>query len=123
DGYNTPVGSGGRALSGGQRQRIALARALFRDPFLVVLDEPNAHLDAEGDAALTGAVEAIRGRGGVLVLITHRPSALRGVDFVGVLDGGRLRALGPRDEVLRAATPAETIVPFKTAPQANQARS
>lgn len=100
-GFDTEIGEAGSILSGGQRQRIALARALYRDPFLVVLDEPNAHLDAEGDAALAAAVLGVRERGGIVVLIAHRPSALSGIDTVMVLAGGQVQAFGPKEEVLR----------------------
>jgi ATP-binding cassette subfamily C protein len=101
DGYETRLGPGGTALSAGQRQRLALARALYRDPFLVVLDEPNSNLDADGEAALTRAIAGIRTRGGVCVVIAHRPSALAAVDLVAVIGNGQLTAFGPRDEVLR----------------------
>jgi len=90
------------ALSGGQRQRIALARALSREPFLVVLDEPNSNLDAEGEAALTDAIARIRQRGGIAVVIAHRPSALAAVDMVGIVQGGKLTAFGAKDEVMQA---------------------
>lgn len=99
-GYETRIGENGAGLSAGQRQRIGLARALYGDPFLVVLDEPNASLDAEGEAALVEATRAVRGRGGVVVVIAHRPSALAGVDHVLVLNGGVAQAFGPKDEVL-----------------------
>jgi len=98
DGYQAGVGS---ALSAGQRQRVALARALYGDPFLVVLDEPNSNLDAEGDAALANAIGAVRARGGIVIVIAHRPSALAHLDKVMVLAGGQIQAIGPRDEVLR----------------------
>jgi ATP-binding cassette subfamily C protein len=100
DGYETQVGEAGAALSGGQRQRIALARALYGHPFLVVLDEPNSNLDNEGEQALTAAIMSIRGRGGIVVVIAHRPSALAGVDQVLVMDEGRMQSFGPKDEVL-----------------------
>jgi ATP-binding cassette, subfamily C, bacterial PrsD len=101
DGYDTRIGEGGAALSGGQRQRLALARALFGDPFLVVLDEPNANLDGAGDEALNRAILAVRERGGIVVVVTHRPAALGQVDRVAILEAGRLKTLGPRDEVLQ----------------------
>ena len=103
-GYETPVGSDGSALSAGQRQRIGLARALYGDPFLVLLDEPNSNLDAEGEQALERAVAAIRGRGGVAILIAHRPSALAQVSHVCFMRDGRIEAFGPRDEILAKIT-------------------
>src|SRR6185312_714265 len=75
-GYGTRIGELGMAISAGQRQRIALARAMFENPFLIVLDEPSSNLDAEGEEALTQAILNIRARGGILVVIAHRPSAL-----------------------------------------------
>ncbi len=101
DGYETNVGPDGSALSAGQRQRVALARALFRDPFLVVLDEPNSNLDAEGEHALSVAIEGIRNRGGIVLVVAHRPSALNAVDHVAMMSAGRLSAFGPRDEILK----------------------
>lgn len=102
-GYNTRVGGpAGLNLSGGQRQRIGLARALYGDPFLVVLDEPNSNLDAEGDAALNAAIVSIRQRGGIAVLVTHRPSALASINLVALLRDGSLAAFGPREKVLQA---------------------
>jgi ABC-type protease/lipase transport system fused ATPase/permease subunit len=101
DGYETVIGEGGLALSAGQRQRLALARALYRDPFLVVLDEPNSNLDAEGDQALTQAIVGVRKRGGVLIVIAHRPSALIAVDLVLAMANGQAQAFGPKDDVLR----------------------
>jgi ATP-binding cassette subfamily C protein len=100
DGYRTQLGSLGASLSGGQRQRIGLARALFGDPFIVVLDEPNSNLDSEGEAALTAAIRGVRQRGGIAIVAAHRPSALAAVDLVGVIQNGRLVAFGPKDEVI-----------------------
>lgn len=99
-GYETRVGEGGSALSAGQRQRIGLARALYRDPFLVVLDEPNANLDAEGEAAVVSAIGSVRERGGIAVVVAHRPSAMAAVDLVLVMEGGRQKAFGEKNEVL-----------------------
>jgi ATP-binding cassette subfamily C protein len=99
-GYETRIGESGSALSAGQRQRIGLARALYNDPFLVILDEPNANLDADGEAAVINAIAAVRQRKGIAAVIAHRPSALGAVDFVLVMEGGRAKAFGPRDEVL-----------------------
>jgi ATP-binding cassette subfamily C protein len=101
DGYETNVGPDGCALSAGQRQRVALARALFRDPFLIVLDEPNSNLDAEGELALTHAITGVRNRGGIAIVIAHRPSALAAVDQVAMINAGQLTAFGPRDDVLK----------------------
>lgn len=101
DGYQTQIGEAGTSMSAGQRQRVALARALYREPFLVVLDEPNSNLDAHGDQALTQALASVRKRGGIVVIIAHRPSALIGVDQVLAIAGGTIHAFGPRDEVLR----------------------
>eukprot|EP00913_Durusdinium_trenchii_P010526 g9870.t1 len=100
DGYATEIGASGSMLSAGQRQRIALARALFGEPFLVILDEPNSNLDAEGEGALSQAIINIRKRGGIAIVIAHRPSALAGTNFVLTMNGGRVAAFGERDEVL-----------------------
>ena len=114
-GYETAIGEGGAALSAGQRQRVALARALYGDPFLVVLDEPNSNLDADGEEALTKAILGVRHRGGIVVVVAHRPSALAGVDLVLVLAEGRLQALGPKDEVLQKVLRPATPAPAKIA--------
>jgi ABC-type protease/lipase transport system fused ATPase/permease subunit len=90
-------------LSGGQRQRLALARALYGDPFLVVLDEPNANLDGEGEAALQNAIRALKARGAIVVLIAHRPAVLEHCDKVLVLANGAQQAFGPRDALLSKA--------------------
>ncbi|MBI2741140.1 MAG: type I secretion system permease/ATPase [Rhodospirillales bacterium] len=102
-GYETEMGEGGTLLSAGQRQRIGLARALYGDPFLVVLDEPNANLDLQGDEALTGAIRGVRARGGIVIVVAHRPSALAGVDQILVMEGGRQKAFGPKETVFREA--------------------
>jgi ATP-binding cassette subfamily C protein len=107
DGYDTVIGDRGTVLSGGQRQRIALARALYGKPFLVVLDEPNASLDADGDDALTHAVKGVKARGGIVIVITHRQSGIAAADVLGVMDQGRLTAFGPRDEVLQKVAQAQ----------------
>jgi ABC-type protease/lipase transport system fused ATPase/permease subunit len=98
-GYETELGPSGTALSAGQRQRIALARALYGNPFLVVLDEPNSNLDAEGEAALSQAISGVRERGGIAIVIAHRPSALASVDMIGLIQNGRMAAFGPKDEI------------------------
>lgn len=104
-GYDCPVGEDGLTLSAGQRQRIALARALYRDPFLVVLDEPNSNLDPEGEAALARAVIGVKQRGGVVLLVAHRREILGVTDLLLVMRGGAAQAFGPRDEVLAKLTP------------------
>jgi ATP-binding cassette subfamily C protein len=101
-GYDTPLDDGGRRLSGGERQRIALARALFGDPRLVVLDEPNASLDAEGEAALMAAIDDLRAAGTTVVVVAQRMSILHRADSLLVLRDGAVAHLGPRAEVFAA---------------------
>lgn len=105
EGYETQIGEQGEVLSAGQRQRIALARALYRDPFFVVLDEPNSNLDSEGDIALTNAVFGVRNRSGIVVIVAHRPSALVAVDWILALNSGRLQAFGEKEAVLSKLAP------------------
>ncbi|WP_237371048.1 type I secretion system permease/ATPase [Rhizobium sp. SL42] len=104
EGYDARIGASGAILSAGQRQRIGLARALFGSPFLLVFDEPNASLDAEGETALTNAMLALREAGSIVIVIAHRPSALAAVDQVLVVAQGAMVTFGPRDEVLRKTT-------------------
>jgi ATP-binding cassette subfamily C protein len=103
-GYETRVGDDGAALSAGQRQRVGLARALYGQPFIVVLDEPNSNLDSEGEDALVDAIVGVRQRGGIAVVVTHRPTALSGVDMVAVMVGGRLQAFGRKEDVMQRMT-------------------
>jgi ATP-binding cassette subfamily C protein len=116
-GYATQIGELGMAISGGQRQRIALARAIYGNPFLVVLDEPSSNLDAEGEGALTQAIMTVRARGGIVIIIAHRPSALSGVDHVLVMQDGELQTIGAKDEVLkkvmRTSAPVPVAVPVR----------
>lgn len=99
-GYETPIGQDGEQLSGGQRQRIGLARALYGDPFLVVLDEPNANLDTAGEAALDTAIQAVRGRGGIVVVVAHRGAVINRVNKLLLMTDGTPRLFGPRDAVM-----------------------
>jgi ATP-binding cassette subfamily C exporter for protease/lipase len=101
-GYDTQVGAGGAFLSGGQRQRIALARAIYAEPVLVVLDEPNAHLDDEGERALTQSLLRLKQKGCTVVLVSHRNGVIKLADRLLVLQMGRVIANGPRDAVLQA---------------------
>ncbi|WP_375598493.1 type I secretion system permease/ATPase [Devosia sp. Naph2] len=111
DGYDTPLGSQGTALSAGQRQRIGLARALYGDPFVVVLDEPNAFLDTEGEQALNKAIAGIKKRGGIVIVVAHRPSVLEQMDLVAVVQAGKLTAFGTKAQVLGAQQAPERSKP------------
>src|SRR5262245_51722621 len=111
DGYETQIGEGGSVLSAGQRQRVALARALYGEPFLVVLDEPNSNLDADGEKALVNAMTRVKARGGIVIVIAHRPTVLTAADKVAVIGGGQLTAIGPKDEVLRKVLRQPVSVP------------
>ncbi|WP_144023203.1 ATP-binding cassette domain-containing protein, partial [Brevirhabdus pacifica] len=100
DGYDTLVSPSGGNLSGGQIQRIGLARALYGDPVLLVLDEPNSNLDNDGSEALNLAIRRKKAEGGAVLIMAHRPAAIQECDVLLVLENGAVRALGPRDEVL-----------------------
>ncbi|MCA8926443.1 MAG: type I secretion system permease/ATPase [Alphaproteobacteria bacterium] len=126
DGYDTQMGEGGVWLSGGQRQRIAMARAVFGQPKFLVLDEPNANLDREGDMALLETLKELKAMGSTVIIVSHRPSVLSFVDSVIVLNQGRLEAKGPRDEVLAKLMPgggaqAQIASPPGSAPQGEPA--
>jgi ATP-binding cassette subfamily C protein len=125
NGYETQVGEGGTALSAGQAQRIALARALYGNPFLVVLDEPNSNLDAEGDDALSRAIMGVRSRGGIAIVVAHRPSAIASVDMLLMMNQGRAQAFGPKDEVLARVTQRDGPGPrpLKVVPDAGSIKS
>lgn len=99
--YDTELGQRGRGLSLGQAQRIALARALYGDPALIVLDEPNSHLDVDGEAALIAALTAAKARGATILAIVHRPSIVAIADRVMILRSGSVEMIGPRDEIGR----------------------
>ena len=103
-GYDTEIGAGGQRLSGGQRQRVALARALYGDPPLLILDEPNANLDAQGEQALVDAIREAKGRGRTVIIMAHRPSAIAACDYLLMIDRGAQVEFGPRDEVLKKRT-------------------
>src|SRR6185312_2298014 len=96
NGYDTQIGRGGVRLSGGQRQRIGLARAIYREPSLVVLDEPNANLDSEGDSALVRALLELKAQSTTIVFITHRPGLIAYADTLLLLRSGEPEMFGPR---------------------------
>src|ERR1700676_3530787 len=123
EGYATRIGEGGMSLSAGQRQRVGLARAVFGDPFLVVLDEPNANLDADGENALTRAIQILRYNKSVVIVISHRPSALAALNMAMVLHDGKSIAFGPREEIFARVTgQAAAARQTAAAPNAKTAR-
>ncbi len=102
-GYKTRVGQQGALLSGGQRQRVGLARALYDDPFLLILDEPNSNLDPDGEDSLIRAILATKARGGIAIVATHRPRVLEVLDDIAILHLGKVAGYGPRQKLLSAA--------------------
>lgn len=116
NGYNTMLGEGGSTLSVGQRQRIGLARAMYGAPFLIVLDEPNAHLDQDGEAALALAVAAIRARGGIAIIVAHRSAILAQCNLVAWVADGEVKGFGPRDEMLQKIRPSKPTQPVQPPP-------
>jgi PrtD family type I secretion system ABC transporter len=113
-GYDTEVGVQGMLLSGGQRQRVGLARALFGNPLLIILDEPNASLDSQGEDALMAAIQASKERGAAVILIAHRPSILKSVDKIMILQNGMVQRIAPRDDLLpllMGEVPARVVPP------------
>ena len=123
DGYDTQIGDQGGALSAGQAQRVALARALYGDPFLIVLDEPNSNLDAEGDEALTRAVRGARERGAIVVVVAHRPIGIEAMDMLLVLKDGRVQAFGPKEQVLAQVLQRAPAAPMKIVSEAGAGKS
>ena len=106
-GYETQIGEGGAVLSGGYRQRIGLARAVYDNPSLVVLDEPSSNLDSDGDTALLSCIAELKKRGTTVVMISHRPNTLGAVDKLLLLRDGAVEMFGPRDEIIgRLSRPA-----------------
>jgi PrtD family type I secretion system ABC transporter len=117
EGYETRIGEGGVGLSAGQQQRVALARALYGDPFIVILDEPNSNLDSDGDRALSEALAAVRERGGIGIVVAHRPNVLGITDMVMVVNDNRIQTLGPRDEILPQVLRPAQVVPAPAPPR------
>jgi len=112
-GYSTRIGEGGTSLSAGQRQRIGLARAIFGNPFLIILDEPNANLDTEGERALSKAIELLRHQQRIVVVVSHRPDALAVLNMAMVLHNGSPIAFGPREKAFASlARAAEQYASF-----------
>jgi ATP-binding cassette subfamily C protein len=116
EGYDTRVSALGGRLSGGQIQRIGLARALYGDPVLLVLDEPNSNLDNDGSTALNVAIRALKARGGSVLIMAHRPAAIQECDILLVLQDGQRTAFGPRDQVLREMVKNHTEIVRQAGP-------
>lgn len=106
EGYATQLGVHGTALSAGQRQRIGLARALYGAPFLVIMDEPNSNLDGEGETALTAAIRNIKERGGIAIVVAHRPSAIVAADLLAVVQNGRIVSFGSKQDIMKPVSPS-----------------
>ena len=104
EGYDTPLGEGGAGLSGGQKQRLGLARAMYDDPSVIVLDEPNSNLDDVGEQALLAALIDLRKRGKTIVLITHRTSIISVTSKLLLLQDGTAKMFGPTNQVIEALT-------------------
>jgi PrtD family type I secretion system ABC transporter len=119
DGYDTQIGVGGRSLSGGQRQRIGLARALYGDPALIILDEPNANLDSEGEEALFQIIQELKGRGKTILFVSHKMSLVSLAEKSLILAEGRMRSFGPTQELLKIKPALKPVQP----PEAPQTRS
>ncbi len=114
-GYDTEIGDGGQVLSGGQRQRVALARAVYGNPVLVVMDEPNAHLDTAGEEALTAAMNKMREAGMAVIVITHKPNLLTTADQIMILMEGQSQGIGPREQMLPQLMGRPKVVPASSA--------
>jgi ABC-type protease/lipase transport system fused ATPase/permease subunit len=128
-GYNTQIGDGGQSLSGGQRQRIALARALYGMPTVILLDEPNASLDSEGETALMNALQRLKAENRTVILITHKTNILAMMDKILVLKQGQVQGFGDRDEIFSkllaprvAASGAPPIGPANRGDEIGKAR-
>lgn len=103
-GYDTPITTASTRLSGGEMQRVGLARALFGDPIMLILDEPNSNLDNKGNIALNEAIRGMKARGGMVLIMAHRPTAIQECDMLLMIEGGAMRAFGPKDEILNKVT-------------------